>query len=90
MEYLSSSFSNNGCSGLSADYFGSRECKCHGQSWQDAEKAIHNKQQGCRMVKFKHFFSSSTVHAALNTTESSPFPYFLQPLINPFFNPSTP
>ena len=26
-----------------ADYFDSRECKCHAQSWQDAEKVIHNK-----------------------------------------------
>ena len=43
MQYLSSSFSNNGCSGLSANYFGNRECKCHAQSGQDVEKAIHNK-----------------------------------------------
>ena len=33
MEYLSSSFSNNGCSGLS-------------QSQLDTEKAIHNKGAG--------------------------------------------
>ena len=46
MEYLRSSFSNSGCFGLSVDYFDSRECKCHAQSWQDAEKAIHNKGVG--------------------------------------------
>ena len=46
MEYLSSSFSNNGCSGLFADYFGSWECKYLAQSWQDAKKAIHNKSVG--------------------------------------------